>query len=253
MTTPLAAPAPDRVAIVTGGSHGVGRAIVRSLASHGHTVVVNYLHDQRAAEATVDAILADNGVALTVRADVADEMDVERLFAETITAFGGIDIVVHAVACRVTAAPLADVDLDEFDALCRINTRATFMINREAARHLRDGGAIVNLPSLASDGLHAATNAATDTFTAALALELQERDITVNAVSLDPDRPNLPDRVADLVAYLLSDHGHHLTGRLLRVDDPGSAPFGSPADAQLLLPNAAEDQPDIVRRPLGTA
>jgi 3-oxoacyl-[acyl-carrier protein] reductase len=146
---------------------------------------------------------------------------VERLFAETITAFGPIDAVVHAVACRVTGTPLAEVELDEFDAVCRINTRAAFIINREAARHLRNGGTIVNLSCSLSHGLYAATTAATAVFIEALALDLRERDITVNAVSLDTDRPSGPEQAADLVAYLLSDQGHRLTGRVLRVDDAG--------------------------------
>ena len=77
-----------RVAIVTGGSRGVGQATIRRLAASGYAVVVDYLHDQRAAESTVEAILADNGDAVAVRADVADDLDVERLFAETAAAFG---------------------------------------------------------------------------------------------------------------------------------------------------------------------
>ncbi len=214
-----------RVAIVTGGSRGVGRAMIRRLAASDYAVVVNYLHDQRAAESTVEAILADNSDAVAVRADVADDLDVERLFAETIAAFGGIDVVVHAVGSRITATPLAEAGLDEFDALVRINTRATFIVNREAARHLRSGGSIVNLSSsaeglsLTTHGLYASIKAATDVLTRALALELRERNITVNAVSLEVHRPCTPDRVADVIAYLLSDHGHHLTGQVLGVDD----------------------------------
>jgi 3-oxoacyl-[acyl-carrier protein] reductase len=214
-----------RVAIVTGGSRGVGRAAIRRLAASGHAVVVNYLHDQRAAESTVEAILAGNSDAVAVRADVADDLDVERLFTETIAAFGGIDVVVHAVGSRIIATPLAEADLDEFDALVRINTRATFIVNREAARHLRNGGAVVNLSSsaegssLTTHGLYAAVKAATDVLTRALALELRERNITVNAVSLEVDRPCAPDRVADVIAYLVSDHGHHLTGQVLGVGD----------------------------------
>jgi 3-oxoacyl-[acyl-carrier protein] reductase len=213
------------VAIVTGGSRGVGRAAISRLAASGYAVVVNYLHDQRAAESTVEAILAGNGDAVAVRADVADDLDVERLFAETAAAFGGIDVVVHTVGNRITATPLAEADLDEFDALVRINTRATFIVNREAARHVRNGGAIVNLsgsaegPSLMTHGLYAAIKAATDVLTRALALELRERNITVNAVSLEVHRPCAPDRVADVIAYLLSDHGHHLTGQVLGVGD----------------------------------
>ena len=227
MNIALNGPPAGRVAIVTGGSRGVGRATIRRLAARGYAVVVNYLHRQRAAESTVEAILADNTDAVAVRADVADDLDVQRLFAETIAAFGGIDAVVHAAGSRITATPLAEADLDEFDALVRINTRSTFIVNREAARHLRNGGAIVNLSSsaqvssLTAHGLYAATKAATDVLTRALALELRERDITVNAVALEAHRPCAPDRVADIVAYLLSDHGHCLTGQVLEVGNPG--------------------------------
>jgi 3-oxoacyl-[acyl-carrier protein] reductase len=151
---------------------------------------------------------------------------VKRLFAETIAAFGGIDVVVHAAGSRVTASSVTEADLDEFDALVRINMRAAFVVNREAACHLRNGGAIVNLSisaegsSLMTHGIHAATKATTDVLTRALALELRERNITVNAVALDVHRPCVPDRAADVIAYLLSDHGHCLTGQVLRVGDP---------------------------------
>jgi 3-oxoacyl-[acyl-carrier protein] reductase len=230
MDTALNGSPAGRVAIVTGGSRGVGLATIRRLAARDYAVVVNYLHDQRAAESAVEAILKNNGNAVAVRADVADELDVKRLFAETIAAFGGIDVVAHAVGGPVTSCSVAEADLDEFDALGRINTRATFVVNREAARRLRSGGAIVNLSSsaegssLRTHGLFAATKAGTDVITRALALELRERNITVNAVALDVHVPCEPNRVADVIAYLLSDHGHHLTGQVLRIGDPGSRP-----------------------------
>ena len=219
-----------RVAIVTGGSRGVGRATIRRLAARSYAVVVNYLHDQRAADSAVEAILKNNGNAVAVRADIADDLDVKRLFAETIAAFGGIDVVVHAAGSCVTPSSVTEVDLDEFDALVRINTRATFVVNREAARHLRSGGAIINLSgpaegsSLRAYGLYAATKAATDVLTRAFALELRERNITVNAVSLEVRKPCAPNQVADVIAYLLSEHGHGLTGQVFRVGDPGLRP-----------------------------
>jgi 3-oxoacyl-[acyl-carrier protein] reductase len=230
MNIPLDGPPAGCVAIVTGGSRGVGQATIRLLAARGYAVVVNYLHDQRAAESTVEAILTDKGAAVAVRADVTDDLDVQRLFAETTAVFGGIDAVVHAVGSPVTTTPVAEAGLDVFDALVRINTRATFLINREAARHLRNGGAIVNLTSSADGSsllaydLYAATKAAADVLTRALALELRERDITVNAVSLEVDVPCASNRAAGVVAYLLTDRGHRFTGQVLRVDDPGHAP-----------------------------
>jgi NAD(P)-dependent dehydrogenase (short-subunit alcohol dehydrogenase family) len=117
----------DLVAIVTGGSRGLGRDAAHDLARRGCAVVVGYAHDQRAAEAAVDAILAAGGSAVAVRADVADTLDVERLFAETIAAFGRVDVVIHAAPC-----PRAHVDA-------------------EAARHLRGGGTVVDARSRDQD------------------------------------------------------------------------------------------------------
>jgi 3-oxoacyl-[acyl-carrier protein] reductase len=198
MTIPRDGVAADRVAIVTGGSRGIGRATIDRLASCGYAVVVDYLHDQRAAEATVDAVLAVRGAAVAVRADAADDLDVQRLFAETVAAFGGVDVVVHAVANR-------------------IDMRATLIVDREAARRVRDGGAIVNLSSRAR-GVDAADRAATDILTRALAVELGARDITVNTVSLAAGGPCLPERIADVVVYLLSAEGRGLSGQVIRID-----------------------------------
>jgi 3-oxoacyl-[acyl-carrier protein] reductase len=198
MTCPRDGVAADRVAIVTGGSRGTGRATIDRLASCGYAVVVNYLHDQRAAEATVDAVLALRGAAVAVRADAADDLDVQRLFVEAIAVFGGVDVVVHAVAAR-------------------IDTRATLIVDREAARRVRNGGAIVNLLSSAH-GVDADARAASDVLTRALAVELGARDITVNAVSLAAGGPCLPELIADMVVYLLRDEGRGLSGRVIRID-----------------------------------
>jgi 3-oxoacyl-[acyl-carrier protein] reductase len=111
----------DAVAIVTGGSRGRGREIAREVARRGYAVVVVYLRDQAEAEAAIDEILAADGTALAVRADVTDELDVERLFDETAAAFGHVDVVFHT----------AIGDSSE--------------LNRQAARRLRDGGAVVDV------------------------------------------------------------------------------------------------------------
>ena len=188
-------------------------------------MVVNYVHDQRTAESIVDAVLDGGGAAVAIRADVSDVLDVERLFGQTIETFGAVDAVVHAVRGHVAPTPLTEVALDDFDEMCRTNIRATFIVNRMAARQLRDGGAIVNLFSsvgasaLPGYGGYATTTAAVDALTRVLALELRERDITVNGVSLEVDKPCAPSRVAEVVTYLLGDEGHGITGHVIHLDD----------------------------------
>jgi 3-oxoacyl-[acyl-carrier protein] reductase len=143
----------DPVAIVIGGSCGAGRDIARKIGGRGYAVVVVYLRDQGEAEAAVDEILAASGTALAVRADVCDELDVERLFDETKAAFGGVDVVVHTAM------------------------RGASVVNRRAARRLRRGGAIVDVSS-------------SDAIAPVLARELDARDITVNGLTpgLEPPR-----------------------------------------------------------------
>ncbi len=140
------------VAIVTGGSRGVGREIARRLAGRGYAVVVVYVRDQPEAEAAVEEILAANGAAIAVRADLTDELDVARLFDETAAAFGEVDLLVHA------------------------SVRGRSVVNRLAALKLRRGGAIVSV--LGSEAIPPA-----------LADELRARDITVNGVVAGTESP----------------------------------------------------------------
>ena len=140
-----------RVVIVTGGSRSVGRTAVQRLARLGYAVVVNYLHDQPAAAAIVDAVLEARGAAVAIRADVADELDVERLFAQTIEAFGAVGAVVHSVPGQVVATSVMAATVDDFDEMYKTNTRAMLLVNRCAAGQVREGGAIVNVFSSAID------------------------------------------------------------------------------------------------------
>src|SRR4051794_4727173 len=209
------------MAIVTGGSRGIGRAVARKLASGDYAVVINYLSSQLAADAAVDEILAAHGTAVAVCADVADERDVERLFAETIDAFGGVDVVVHAAA-RMILGTVAGYDPQTFDALHRVNARGTFVVNQQASLRLRDGGAIVNFSSsavglaLPSYAAYAASKGAVDAITPVLARELSGRDITVNAIALELERPATPAAIANLVAFLVSEDGRWVNGQVIR-------------------------------------
>jgi 3-oxoacyl-[acyl-carrier protein] reductase len=155
----------DAVAIVTGGACGAGSAIARTLASRGFAVVVVYLREKRQAEATIEEILASDGTALAIRADVDDELDVERLFDETRAAFGGVDVVVHAAM------------------------RGRSVVDRQAARRLRDGGAIIDLSS-------------SEAIAPVLADQLRARDITINGVAPGLESPGARHEVADLIVLL---------------------------------------------------
>ena len=134
----------QRVAIVTGGSRGIGRAISIRLAGDGFAVVVNYVGGTAAAAETVEAITSAGGRAIAVQADVADDVAVAALFDRAEQELGGIDVVVNS-AGRLALSTIADQDLDVLDALHRTNIRGTFVVAQQAARRLREGGTFVGM------------------------------------------------------------------------------------------------------------
>jgi 3-oxoacyl-[acyl-carrier protein] reductase len=180
-----------RVAIVTGGSGGIGRAVAERLAADGMSVLVHYAGNPGRAEETVDAIVAAGGTASAFRADVADENEVAALFDEAERRYGGVDVVVHTAGIMLLA-PLTELDLDDLDRMHRTNIRGTFVVDQQAARRVRSGGAIINFSTsvtkiaLPSYTAYAASKGAVDAMTLILARELRGRDITVNAVAPGP-------------------------------------------------------------------
>jgi 3-oxoacyl-[acyl-carrier protein] reductase len=234
----------QRVAIVTGGSRGIGRAVVRRLAADGYAVVVVYAGNEAEARAAVEEAGSN---ALAVRADVGDEAAVERVFDAATDAFGGVDVVVHA-AGRMDLAPLADLDLATLDELLRVNVRGTFVVAQQAVRRVREGGAIVTFSSsvvglaFPSYSGYAATKGAVEAMTLVLARELRGRDITVNAVAPGPtatalfldanpperveqlakqpplERLGTPEDVAGVIAFLAGPDGRWVNGQVLRAN-----------------------------------
>jgi 3-oxoacyl-[acyl-carrier protein] reductase len=235
----------QRVAIVTGGSRGIGRAVVRRLAADGYKVVVNYAGNKVEAEAAVEEVGAENAIA--VQADVADEAAVVGLFAASRERFGGVDAVIHA-AGRMDLAPLATFDLDVLDEQVRVNVRGTFVVSQQAVQQLRDGGTLINFSSsviglaIPTYSISAATKGAVEAMTLILARELRGRDITVNVVAPGPtatdlyldgkdqetidraaqapplQRLGVPDDIARVVSFLAGPDGRWVNGQVLRAN-----------------------------------
>src|SRR5262245_62012813 len=146
MTPEGATSGPTRTALVTGGTGGMGRVIASKLATDGFDVAVAYAGSKDSADATVKEIEAHGRRGVAFAADVADEEAVSALFDAVEDSLDHVDVVVHTAGIN-RSATLADLDLAEFDAIHRVNVRGTFVVNQQAGRRVREGGAIVNVSS----------------------------------------------------------------------------------------------------------
>jgi 3-oxoacyl-[acyl-carrier protein] reductase len=229
-----------KVAIVTGSSRGIGRAIAERLGKEGASVVVNYARGADQASQVVSAIEAAGGQALAVQADMSKTADIRRLFERTLDHFGHLDILVNNAGI-FRGAPVAEVAEEDFDAIFALNAKGTFFALQEAARRLEDRGRIVNISSCSTAmsfpgfAVYVGTKAAGEQFAKTLAKELGGRGITVNSVSpgytvtdmLPQDvtwretgaqmsafgRLGQPADIAEVVAFLVSGQAQWITGQ----------------------------------------
>jgi 3-oxoacyl-[acyl-carrier protein] reductase len=239
----------SKVAIVTGASRGIGRAIALRLAQDNIAVVVNYAHRASDADDVVQAIEAAGGRAIALQGDVANASDCARLFDATEAEYGGVDIVINnAGVIQPGTTMLADTDDALYERIFAINTRGTFNMLRLAATRMRTGGRIVNFSSsvigLALPGyaIYAGSKAAVETFTNIFAKELRGKGISVTAVAPGPtatdlfmegktpelverlgkmaplERLGTPEDIADTVAFLVGPQGAWVNGQTLRVN-----------------------------------
>ncbi|EPE2651534.1 glucose 1-dehydrogenase [Vibrio fluvialis] len=236
----------NKVVIVTGGSRGIGAATSKLLAKQGYAVCVNYRANQASADQVVGAITDMGGRAFAMQADVANEQEVEALFAATEQRFGVVTHLVNNAGILDKQSRLADMSLKRFNHVMNTNVTSCFLCCREALKQMPAGGAIVNVSSAASrSGApfeyvdYAASKGAMDSLTKGLSLEVAEQGIRVNAVRpgfiytemhadggepgrVDRLAPNIPlkrggtpEEVANAIAWLLSEEASYVTGSFI--------------------------------------
>ncbi|MFE3454018.1 SDR family NAD(P)-dependent oxidoreductase [Nonomuraea sp. NPDC059194] len=235
-----------KVALVTGGSRGIGAAIAARLAAEGADVVITYARSAERAAAVVKEIEAAGGRGLAVEAEASDAAQLVASVERTVTAFGRIDIVVSNAGIA-PFGPLEEVTLDEVDTTLAVHARAAFVLAQAAARHMTSGGRIISIGSSLAERvpypgwtLYAMSKSALIGLTKGLARDLGPRGITVNLVhpgstdtEMNPaDSPEAeqeraytalgryldPGDVAATVAHLAGEGGRNITGAAITVD-----------------------------------
>jgi 3-oxoacyl-[acyl-carrier protein] reductase len=235
-----------KVALVTGGSRGIGAAIAKRLAREGAAVAITYAGSKAKAEAVVRAIEAGGGRGLAIQADSADPAAVRRAVDETVRALGRLDVLVNNAGVA-TVAPVEELSLEDFDHMLAVNVRGVFVATQEAVRHMGEGGRVITIGSInaermpfAGGSAYAMTKAAVAGLTRGLARDLGPRGITVNNVQPGPvdtdmnpadgefaegvkgflaiPRYGEGDEVAAMVAYLASPEAGFVTGASLTID-----------------------------------
>lgn len=240
-------PLTGKVAIVTGGSRGIGRAIVIKLCGLGAEVIINYASDRSSAEELSRTVIANGDKAHVVRADVSKVEEIEKLFESVITLYRRLDILVNNAGVATYKA-IVDFSEDEFDTIMNLNLKGLFFCCREAARVMADNGCIINIGStvtrvmLPTYGAYAATKGAVEQITKVLAKELGPRAIRVNTLSPGPvdtelfragktdeqirqlaglaalGRIGTPEDIADMVGLLVDPQAGWVTGQNILVN-----------------------------------
>lgn len=237
----------QKVALVTGGTRGIGASIVRKLAQDGYAVAINYVASAKAAEDLVDELKASGGSALSVKCNVAELIEVNAMFDLVQRELGPIDVLVNNAGI-MQLSTLEQSSEELFDSQVAINFKGTFNTLKLSAEYIANGGSIINLSTsvvglkLETYGVYAATKSALETMSAILAKELRGKSINVNCVAPGPTSTELflnnkptavieklakmaplerlgePEDIANLVSFLASPEGSWINGQVLRAN-----------------------------------
>jgi 3-oxoacyl-[acyl-carrier protein] reductase len=241
MTLPLS----GKIALVTGGSRGIGAAIVRRLAQDGAAVAFTYVDSEGKAQALVAEVEANGGKALAIRADSADAQAVRHAVDTTAQTLGGLDILVNNAGILLRGE-VTVFSLEDFDRMFAVNVRATFVAVQAAVPHMKTGSRIINIGSVVADrsgfpgaSVYSMTKGAIAAMTRGLARDLGPRGITINALQPGPTATDMNQgkathdmlrpmmalgrmgqdvEVANFAAFLASDAASFVTGAALTVD-----------------------------------
>src|SRR6202046_5704421 len=236
----------EKVALVTGGSRGIGAAIAKRLAADGASVAITYAKDAGAASAVVRAIEHNGGKAVAIQADAADVEAVKRAVEKTVATFGRLDVLVNNAGTAIPKT-FEETTLEEMDRVIDINLRGVLATTQAALKHMNGGGRIIMIGSAVGEravapGLvpYAATKGAVKMFTQALSRDVGSRGITVNNVQPGPidtdlnpasgdwavpqkaatalNRYGSVDEIASMVAFVAGPEASYITGANLTVD-----------------------------------
>ncbi|MCI9843541.1 SDR family oxidoreductase [Flavobacterium pectinovorum] len=240
-----------RVALITGASTGMGRAFAIRLAKDGIAIAVNYIGDPEQAEAVVKEIREAGGTAVGFAADVSKVDAIVQLFNDVVKEFGGIDIVVANAGIGIMGIPIIDVTEEDFDRINSVNYKGTFFVMQQAAKHVRNGGRIIQISSTSSLypaaglGIYSPSKAPGKVITEILAQELGSRQISVNSVFPGPTKTPLmekevskeelerigttmnlgrmgePEDIAGVVAFLVGPEGGWINGQQIIANGGG--------------------------------
>jgi 3-oxoacyl-[acyl-carrier protein] reductase len=246
MSTTTSKKLAGKAALVTGGSRGIGAAIAKRLAAEGASVALTYTNGKQKADEVVRSIEADGGKAVAIKADSADPKAVKNAVTETVRALGRLDVMVNNAGIAAIA-PIDQFTLEDFDRTVAINVRGVFVGAQEAAKHMGNGGRIINIGSVNADrmpfaggSVYAMSKAAVAGLTRGLARDLGPKGITVNTVQPGPVETDMNpangpfaetlkgfmaikrygqgDEIAGLVAYLASPEAAYVTGSSVTID-----------------------------------